>query len=346
MKPFVFSFVVSSLTLPALLALEPPKPIKPLAPRLDQVAEAEPDASKERAELPREEEPSIELEVEPQEAKPKNVEKMPMAAAKPYMGVGMERLPEALASHLGLDQNAAAMIRVIDPKGPAHEAGLAEFDIITGVNGKKIQCHDCLCKLLDQHKPGDQINVQYIHQGEKKETALALAERPAELVAGIDDCAPQDPAMPQDALRMLPKELREAIEKNIQAMGQGVIPDDAFQAIPGGGIAMPDIEKRLEKMMKEMGHLQIQPGDVKMNMAMKSMLSTQDEQGKIEITREGDSAEARVYDQTGNLLWSGPYSTAQDHAAVPPPIRERLDKLNVEMGAEGGIKLKMLPRAR
>lgn len=347
MKPFFFSFVVSSLACPALLALEPPKPIKPLAPRLDQLEDEAPAKPAERAELPREKEaPAIELEIEPQQVKPKNVEKMPMAAAKPYMGLGMERLPDALAGHLGIDKNAAAMIRVIDPQGPAQAAGLAQFDIITAVNGKNIQCHDCLCKLLENHKPGDQVKVQFFHRGEKKETLLSLSERPADEVFGVDDCAPQDPALPQDALRMLPQELRDAIEKNIQAMGQGAFPDAEFRVLPGGANAMPEIEKRLQKMMEGMEQLQIQPGDVKMKMAMKSMLATQDEQGKIEISRDGDSAEARVFDQAGNLLWSGPYITPQDHAAVPPPIRERLDKLNIEMGAEGGIKLKMLPRAK
>jgi hypothetical protein len=347
MKPLFFCFVVSSLACPVILALEPPRPIKPLAPRMDQLADTDSEKPSERAELPREKEaPAIELEIEPQQVKPKNVDKMPMVAAKPYMGLGMERLPDALAGHLGIDKNAAAMIRVIDPQGPAQASGLDQFDIITAVNGKNIQCHDCLCQLLEKHKPGDQVKVQYFHRGEKKETLIALSERPADEVFGVDDCAPQDPALPQDALRMLPQELRDAIEKNIQAMGQGVFPNAEFRVLPGGANAMPEIEKRLQKMMNGMDQLQIQPGDVKMKMAMKSMLATQDEQGKIEITREGDSAEARVYDQTGEVIWAGPYSTPQDHAAVPPPIRERLDKLNIEMGAEGGIKLKMLPRAK
>ena len=346
MKPLLFSLVVSSLACPELFALERPQPVTPLAPRLDKLADADSAKSAEQKQLPREEAPAVELEIDPQEAEPKNVEKMPQVAPKPYMGLGMEPLPDALAGHLGIDKNAAAMIRVIDPQGPAQAAGLAEFDIITAVNGKSIQCHDCLCQLLENHKPGDQVKVQYVHRGEKKETSLALSERPADEVFGVDDCAPQDLTLPQDALRMLPQELRAAIEKNIQAMGQGALPDDAFRAMPGGANALPEIEKRLQKMMEGMEQLQIQPGDVKMKMAMKSMLATQDEQGKIEISRDGDSAEARVFDQAGNLLWSGPYITPQDHAAVPPPIRERLDKLNIEMGAEGGIKLKMLPRAK
>jgi hypothetical protein len=347
MKPLFFCFVVSSLACSVILALEPPQPIKPLAPRLEKLDEQESAKPAERAELPREKEaPAIEIEILPQQAEPQNVEKMPMVAAKPYMGLGMERLPDALAGHLGIDKNAAAMIRVIDPQGPAQAAGLAEFDIITAVNGKNIRSHDCLCELLEKHKPGDQAKVTYFHRGEKKETSLYLTDRPDDEVFGVDDLAPQDPALPQDALRMLPQELRDAIEKNIQAMGQEAFLDTEFHVLPGGANAMPEIEKRLQKMMDGMQQLDIQPGDVKMKMVMKSMLTTQDEQGKIEISRDGDSAEARVFDQAGNLLWSGPYITPQDHAAVPPPVRERLDKLNIEMGAEGGIKLKMLPRAK
>jgi hypothetical protein len=76
---------------------------------------------------------------------------------------------------------------------------------------------------------------------------------------------------------------------------------------------------------------------------MKSTLKMMDKEGNIEISRDGDSCEAKVFDKQGELLWSGPYQTPQDKAAVPPPVRDRLEALNLDTSGKG-IQLRMMPR--
>jgi hypothetical protein len=327
------------LTTSTLVALEPPQKVEPLAPNAETTTEEK-----------------VPAEAEP--AKEKKVEAMPQVnAATSYMGIGSEEVPKALAAHLGLEEGTSILVRIVDPEGPAAKAGIQESDILTLVDGAKVKCHSCLCDILQKHKPGDSIAVKIIHRGVAQEKTLTLGAKPAESVAGIEDCAPDNAALPKELLDVLPKDqadrLRKAIEKNLQAMGGAaggvqVIPMDGGN--PGAPIpGVADLQKRVEKMLK----LQIQggqggaglnviPGGGNMQMQMQSSVSMMDDQGRVEISKSGDSTEAKVYDNDGNLQWSGSYETNQDKAAVPAPIRERLEKLNIDTSVKGGgIQLKL-----
>ncbi len=338
------------LSASTLMALEPPQKVEPLAPNQD--ATVEPSAT-ETQKTPASED-NVAAEDEP--AAKKKVEAMPQVNAQSsYMGIGSEEVPKVLATHLGLEEGSSILVRIVDPEGPAAKVGIQESDVITLVDGAKVKCQSCLCDILQKHKPGDSIKVSIIHRGEVQEKTLTLAAKPVADVAGIEDCAPDDAALPKELLDILPKDradqLRKAIEKNLQAMGGGAA--GGVQIIPMGGgnpgapiPGVADLQKRVEKMLKLQiqgaqggAGLNIAPGG---NIQMQSSISMMDDQGRVEISKSGDSTEAKVYDNDGNLQWSGSYETNQDKAAVPAPIRERLEKLNIDTKVKGGgIQLRL-----
>jgi hypothetical protein len=345
MKASTYILLAAGLISTKLMALEAPQKIEPLAPnQAPKVEEAAPAAVDIAPANEANDEVRKPVEVMPQEEN-----------LKAYLGVGLDPVPAALTNHLGLEAGTCAMVRVLDPNGPAAGVGLQESDIITGLDGDKVKCHDCLSKLMDKHQAGDEVKLSFIHRGEKQEKLVKLGARPAEGIAGINDAQDEDIAMPDEVIKGLPKELRDAIEKNFRALGI----DDAIAGADVRGMPLdakghPELQKQVEKMMKRM-QLQIQPGapgepgiqvlpaDPGAPMMMKSTLKMMDNEGNIEITRDGESCEAKVFDQQGQLLWSGPYVTPQDKAAIPPPIRERLDALNVDTNGKG-IQLRMLPK--
>jgi len=242
---------------------------------------------------------------------------------------------------------------VVDPTGPAATAGLQEADIIVAINGKPVQCQNSLCSVMENLRAGEKIEVSYLHRGKTQQVALELAGRQTadSLLPTPDD----DARATDETLRQLPKEMRDAIEKNLQALeGLGALKDGA---LGGGGVIpqaqqlIPELQKRIEKMMQgmsippDLGDLQAE-GQAELNdegVHMQSTLKMMDEEGNIEVQRHGDSTEAKVFDKEGKLLWSGPYHTPQDKAGVPPEIRERLDALNIDTSGNC-IQLRMLPR--
>jgi hypothetical protein len=340
MKSNIISLSIFTVVISRILALEPPQKVQPLAPNQPVAEQGEASA------------PAEELLDKADDSAPTNLaegkkgQKAPAAAMdKSYIGLGMAPVPPVLAAHLGLAEDECALVRLIDPNGPAALAGIAESDVITLVDGQHVKCHDCLCDLLEKHKPGDFLKISVIHRGQLSEKSLALVQRPAEQVAGLENCEPGYGQAPEMMLEGLPKEIRDTIEKNLKALDANIGEGAAgIQVLPLGAA---DLKGRVEKMMKDanMGMLHMQPGQRGgIQMGMKSSVNMMDGKGRIEITRDGDSTEAKVFDKENSLQWSGPYQTQQDKAAVPPQIRERLDGLNIGFGGENGIELKVQPQ--
>lgn len=323
-------WVLGVFTFPGI-CLEAPQKIEPLAPNQAPAQEAREEAKV--ADAPAEPKPAPEPQAE--------VEKIPeVQNLRAYLGVGVDPVPAALADHLGLDAATCSFVRLLDPQGPAASAGLKEADIIMTVDGKPIKSQQCLSKLMEKHQAGDEVKISYMHRGKALDTSVKLGARPDIDVAGMDGAEAAEDLLPEEMLKGLPKEMRDAIEKNLQALG-GMGRAQA-QVMPMDANGMPELQKRVEKMMQGM-QLQLNPGAPGVQAQMKSTLKMMDKEGNIEISRDGESCEAKVFDKNGELLWSGPYQTPQDKAAVPPPVRDRLDALNLDTTGKG-IQLRMLPR--
>jgi serine protease Do len=329
MKHSPFFLIPLGFASTALWALEPPNKVEPLAPN---------QAPAEDANVP---EPQKAANEPVAEEAPKAAEKMPLVEEQKtaYIGIGLEPVPDALAKHLGIDAAQCAMVRVLDPDGPAAKSGLQEADIILGIDGKKVKSHECLSRMITRYLPGADVSLKFIHRGTEQEKMVTLAARPDDQIAGMENASAAPMAIPDEMLRALPQQMREQLEKNLKGLQQG-------GAFGGGGLPLqmgdPDgeIQKRLQKMLQDMPKAPPALG-AGIHGTMKSTLRMMDAHGNIEITREGDSCEAKVFDKAGELQWSGPYMTPQDKAAVPPPIRERLDALNLNIDGNG---IKIFPR--
>ncbi|GAB3696076.1 M61 family metallopeptidase [Spirosoma flavus] len=62
---------------------------------------------------------------------------------------------------------------------PIYKAGLDIDDVVTAIDGQAIAKSADVLNNLNQHKPGDVIQVTYLHRGEAKTASVTLAENPA-----------------------------------------------------------------------------------------------------------------------------------------------------------------------
>ncbi len=331
MKQFIAcaQFAVLGLA-PGVLAIEAPESAPPIPPQLPAEEVAADEVAGDAA-------------VPDQPAPPVD---MPGAAAaqRAYLGVAGSQVPGLLGQHLKLEPGQGVVVRTLQPDGPAAKAGLETNDVITRVGGKAVGSQDQLREAVAGRKPGEEVEVDYIHRGEAKTARIALGSAPADPAGGAVAGGPVDQlmldGMPQDQA----KRVREAIEQNLKA----------FEGLGGEGAIQPEellggeLQKRLQQMLEGMalpGELNlpdIQDGGI--NLKSSSTVRMMDDQGSVELKSQDGGKEVRVFGKDGQLQWEGPYDTPQDKDAAPPDIRKRIDRLNIDMDFKGnGLRFHFRP---
>jgi putative serine protease PepD len=88
---------------------------------------------------------------------------------------------KAVHAYLGISVDAnseAATIAGVNSGTPAAKAGLQKGDVITSVGGTPTPTGDDLTRVIDSHKPGDKVTVNYTRGGSEHTTEVTLGTRP------------------------------------------------------------------------------------------------------------------------------------------------------------------------
>jgi len=103
---------------------------------------------------------------------------------RPYLGVRYIPITKSLAEKNNLPVDYGILIvrgenideLAITPGSPADKAGLTENDIILEVNGVKLDESHSLAKEIAKYKPGDQVTLKILHDGQEQEITVTLEE--------------------------------------------------------------------------------------------------------------------------------------------------------------------------
>jgi serine protease Do len=91
-----------------------------------------------------------------------NVEKQLLAKGKvsrSRIGVAVQPVNQKLATSFGLGTPHGALVSSVDPKGPSERAGLKPGDVITTVNGHKIDESNELPTAIAEIPPGSDAHI-------------------------------------------------------------------------------------------------------------------------------------------------------------------------------------------
>jgi len=86
-----------------------------------------------------------------------------------FLGIAGDNLPGALGAH----------VNTVAPGGPAERAGIRADDVITSLDGIKIDSMNALIEFLLQKNVGDRVVVGLIRSGKHMNIDVVLAARPA-----------------------------------------------------------------------------------------------------------------------------------------------------------------------
>jgi serine protease Do len=103
-----------------------------------------------------------------------------------YLGVSMapEGLDDAKKKELGINTDVDGIyIMEVDPKGAAGEAGLQKGDVITSINGEKVDEDAQLAEMIARQKPGDAVKITYARNGAEKTVNVILKAKMGEFAS-------------------------------------------------------------------------------------------------------------------------------------------------------------------
>ncbi|WP_447592496.1 DegQ family serine endoprotease [Aquipseudomonas campi] len=106
-----------------------------------------------------------------------------------WLGVVIQEVNKDLAESFGLDKPAGALVAQVLEEGPAAKGGLQVGDVILNMNGQPIVMSADLPHLVGGLKPGTQVTLDVVREGERKRLQLtigALPEDGEEVAAGAD----------------------------------------------------------------------------------------------------------------------------------------------------------------
>jgi serine protease Do len=96
------------------------------------------------------------------------------------LGVGIQEITSDLAKSLRLRDARGVLVNSVDPDGPAERAGIRTGDIITAVNGIRVDDANTLRNHIAGTTPGTEIRVQILRDGRAQEVHARLSELPAD----------------------------------------------------------------------------------------------------------------------------------------------------------------------
>jgi len=94
-----------------------------------------------------------------------------------WLGVVTTSLDRSHIRKLNLDIDEGDVIQEVVADSPADKAGFEDDDVITEVDGEKINEEHDLGDIIADHDPGDKVSITLIRDGKQKQILVALGDR-------------------------------------------------------------------------------------------------------------------------------------------------------------------------
>jgi serine protease Do len=104
-----------------------------------------------------------------------------------WLGVTIQDVPSDLAEYLGIKDGKGVLVSDVIPGDPADKAGIRPKDIITEINGEKIESSRSLLKIVAGIGVGDIAKVKVLRDGREKIFNVEIAKRMDDKIASAKD---------------------------------------------------------------------------------------------------------------------------------------------------------------
>ena len=114
------------------------------------------------------------------------------SVARGYIGVQIQPVSAEIAESLGLKSQNGALVAEAQPNSPAAAAGLKSGDVITAVNGEKVEGPKELSRKIAALGPEKKVELTFMRDGAEKTASVKLGTLPGEKEAKAAPLAPAE----------------------------------------------------------------------------------------------------------------------------------------------------------
>lgn len=93
------------------------------------------------------------------------------------LGVSIKNMTSDLAKKLDLKEVKGVYVDYVNPSSAARKAGLRSGDVIISLDGAPTETSPRLQELIARNRPGDEVDVEYIRDGDVQSTVVILQQR-------------------------------------------------------------------------------------------------------------------------------------------------------------------------
>ena len=167
-----------------------------------------------------------------------------------YLGTVIQPVTPELASAFNLKEATGALVSDVSPGSPADKAGIQHGDVITTLDGKKVEGPRELRLMIGGMQPGTKAVMKLLRNGQEKEVTVTLGELPQKdaAISSNGDSTPAPSILEGMRVADLDDEAREAIHAPASLKGAVIVeidPDsDAYRAGLRQGFVIEEIDRK------------------------------------------------------------------------------------------------------
>ena len=289
-----------------------------------------------------------------------------------FLGLVATKLMPDVRRQLGLSGNLYLNVAQVSSGGPAEKAGLKRGDVLKKLDDQTLVNPEQLVALVRSMEIGDEVNLSILREEKEKSLKVKLGRKKETGLAGnlnrihkFDEkfnhrAFPNAQALEERIRRQIERQTRifgqrgrdrkpvspEIMEK-FDVDGDGKLsPIERDKAMDEGAIEGKDLGFGLnldfgpgsdfEKMIKD---AQRQSSGVStwssVTGSAKTKIVNSDADGTYEFSSEDGDKRFKVTSADGGVLFDGPVNTADERAAMPEDLLERLKTL------EGSVRIRI-----
>jgi serine protease Do len=159
------------------------------------------------------------------------------------LGVGIQEITADLAKSLNLKDVRGVLVSSVDAGSPAEKAGIHSGDVVTAVNGTRVDDLNALRNHIAGTAPGSEVTLTVLRDGHEQEMRARLVELPADNEASASPGGGSEGGSGQLGVTVQPLTPDLASRLGLKHASQGVVVMEVEPSSPAGeaGIQPDDV---------------------------------------------------------------------------------------------------------